>query len=69
MTLEVGKYYLRLDNHVVGPVKEINPIFSEKSTFPFFCVGHAYRRDGKFCLDGKPHPYDLIREVIVTFPN
>jgi len=72
MTIEPGKYYIRLDGNVVGPVKEMNPCFSDivdSSIYPFVCLGHSYRRDGKHCLDGKPHPYDLIKEVIVTISN
>jgi hypothetical protein len=71
MNIEVGCYYLRLDGNVVGPVKPINPTFSDRDIFPFVCGGNAYKPNGKYLLgvDENPHPYDLVKKVFVTIPE
>jgi hypothetical protein len=55
----VGKYVLRRDGQIVGPV-ELNPDSDTKEAYPFFIEGLKYRSNGRFYYGDEIDNLDII---------
>lgn len=72
--IKEGKFYLRRDGNVIGPIKKIHEAYSRdfwtgEKIFIYYCDGQSYKINGRCTLKEVDFPFDLIQEVFVIIPK